>query len=124
MYLTRLRNKVNAYLTHPFLSPLLGLQSNEPRDNSIFHHALRLYSSGQLFYSFFFNPKSLQQPLKNRTYFEKVYPWSQIRDSGAILQCADNHMINILGQKMKPEIRSNSSLFGLQLTVRCIACNG
>ena len=45
--------------------------------------------------------KSLQQPSKNRPYFRKVSPRSQIRDSGARLQYADTQTITVIGQNIK-----------------------
>ena len=54
-----------------------------------------------------FYPKSLQQPPKNRLYFKKVSPWSQIRDSRATLQHTDIQTINIIGQNIKPKMCYN-----------------
>ena len=75
-------------------------------------------------YHCFLSQKSLQQPLKNRPYFKKVSPRSQIRDYRVILQRSDIQDVTVFLQTDRPKMCYYSSLFGRLLTVRRIASNG
>ena len=75
-------------------------------------------------YHCFLSQKSLQQPLKNRPYFKKVSPRSQIRDAKAVFQHADIQHINDFGKTMTAKIRFRQRLFGIHLTAKRIASNG